>query len=119
MDDGLGSSSQKGPKLEGSGPRWSAGLLVQGFPQGGGHSAGLSVGADGWGGTLPGLVRRGKIPKAGCEGRPEQFRPITCRYKLYTGALTCILMEHVERTGVLPEEQKALRKGRQGCLDAL
>ena len=74
---------------------------------------------------IPGWFVEGRtvlIPKAGCEGKPEQFRPITCLnngYKAFTGALTGILMDHVQRVGVLPEEQKALRKGRRGCLDAM
>ena len=33
--------------------------------------------------------------------------------------MTAILTEHIERRKLLPEEQKALRKGRRGCLDAL
>ena len=55
-------------------------------------------------------------------GRPEQFRPITClnlSYKALTGAASRVLMHHALRYGLLPEEQKALRKGRRGCLDAL
>ena len=76
-------------------------------------------------GEIPGWLIEGRtvmIPKDGCEGKPEQYRPITClntAYKLLTGALTVILMQHVESTGILPEEQKALRKGARGCLDAL
>lgn len=34
-------------------------------------------------------------------------------------ALTAILMEHVEKAEIIPKEQKALRKGQRGCLDAL
>ncbi len=51
-----------------------------------------------------------------------QCRPIAClntAYKVYTGALAVMLMAHVETKGILPTEQKALRKGRRGCLDAL
>ena len=61
-------------------------------------------------------------PKEGCTGEPEQFRPITClntTYKLLTGAASRVLMHHADRFQLLPEEQKALRKGRRGCLDAL
>ena len=114
MDDGLGSSSQKGPKLEGSRPRWSPAFRYKAFPRVAAIVRDclweLTDGAE----PFPAWFVEGRtvlIPKAGCEGRPEQFRPITCLnngYKLYTGALT---MEHVDRTGVLPEEQKALRKG--------
>ena len=74
---------------------------------------------------IPAWFIRGRtvlIPKPGCEGKPEQFRPITCLncgYKVFTGAITQMLMRHALITGVLPEEQKALRKGRRGCLDAL
>ncbi len=38
------------------------------------------------------------LPKKGCTGEPEQYRPITClnvAYKLLTGALTAILTEHI------------------------
>ena len=62
------------------------------------------------------------IPKEGCQGKPEQYRPITCLntgYKLLTSVLTGVLQEHLENSGILPDEQKALRKGRRGCLDAL
>ena len=62
------------------------------------------------------------IPKEGCEGRPDQFRPITClntTYKTLTGAASRVLMHHATRFDLVPEEQKALRKGRRGCLDAL
>lgn len=60
------------------------------------------------------------IPKVAGEARPDQFRPITCLntgYKLLTGALCAMLRWHVEP--ILPEEQKALRVGKRGCLDAL
>ena len=62
------------------------------------------------------------LPKDGCEGRPEQFRPITClntAYKLYTGALAAIITAHIHAEELLPTEQKALRRGRRGCLDAI
>ena len=36
-----------------------------------------------------------------------------------TGAASRVLMHHAERFQPLSEEQKALRKGRRGCLDAL
>ena len=62
------------------------------------------------------------VPKKGCKGRPEQFRPITClntSYKLLTGLLTKTLRRHVDKHDILPEEQFALRPGRRGCTDAL
>ena len=74
---------------------------------------------------VPSWMVRGRtflVPKEGCEGRPEQYRPITClntSYKLLTGALACLLGKHVETNGLIPYEQKALRKGRRGCVDAL
>ena len=74
---------------------------------------------------VPSWMVRGRtflVPKEGCEGRPEQYRPITClntSYKLLTGALACLLGKHVETNGLIPYEQKALRKGRHGCVDAL
>ena len=73
----------------------------------------------------PGWLIHGRtvmIPKEGCVGEPEQFRPITClntTYKLLTGAASKVLMHHADRFQLLPVEQKALRKGRRGCLDAL
>ena len=62
------------------------------------------------------------IPKDGCKGKPDQYRPITVlntAYKLFTGVLTKILEKHVMDNEILPVEQKALRKGRRGCFDAL
>jgi hypothetical protein len=75
---------------------------------------------------VPGWMVKGRtvmIPKDGnSTGEPDKFRPITClntMYKLLTGMLTEVLYEHVMTQGLLPDEQKALRKGRRGCLDAL
>ena len=62
------------------------------------------------------------LPKEGCTGKPDQYRPITCLntiYKLLTTTLAEVLMTHVKAKNLLPEEQKALRRGRRGCLDAL
>ena len=62
------------------------------------------------------------IPKAGCEGRPEQYRPITClntAYKLLTAVMTEVLYEHAMAHSYLPLEQRAIRRGHRGCLDAL
>lgn len=55
-------------------------------------------------------------------GQPDKLRPITClntMYKLLTTVLAEMLLDHVTRKGILPEEQKAMRRGRRGCLDAL
>ena len=74
---------------------------------------------------LPEWVVRGRtvmLPKEGCTGKPDQYRPITClntSYKLLTTTLAEVLMAHVTAKNLLPEEQKALRRGRRGCLDAL
>ena len=62
------------------------------------------------------------IPKAGCQGRPEQYQPITClntAYKLLTAVMTEVLYEHVMTYSDLPPEQRAIRRGHRGCLDAL
>ena len=62
------------------------------------------------------------IPKEGCQGKADQYRPITCLntgYKLLTAVITTILQAHVEEFTIIPAEQRALRKGRRGCLDAL
>ncbi len=75
--------------------------------------------------TLAHWLVRGKtvlIPKDGCTGRTDQFRPIAClntSYKLLTGALAATLTEYVIGSGILPAEQKALRKGARGCLVVL
>ena len=74
---------------------------------------------------LPGWFVRGRtvlVPKSPKARAPEKQRPITCLntgYKLLTGTLTVILRSHVMRLDLLPLEQKALRKGARGCLDAL
>ena len=62
------------------------------------------------------------IPKAGCEGRLDQYRPITClntAYKLLTTVLTEVLYDHAMEHAYLPPEQWAIRRGHRGCLDAL
>jgi hypothetical protein len=68
---------------------------------------------------IPGWMGALIIPKDGNSAEePYKFRPITClitMYKLLTGVLMKILMTQ----GLLPNEQKALRKGWRGCLDAL
>ena len=74
---------------------------------------------------IPDWLVRGRtvlILKDGCEGKPEQYRPITClntAYKLLTSSLALILQEHSTEYELIPPEQKALRRGRRGCLDAL
>ena len=74
---------------------------------------------------MPDWMVRGKtvlILKERCTGKSDQFRPIAClntSYKLLTGAMADILLEHVFELGILPAEQKALRKETRGCLDAL
>ncbi len=40
-------------------------------------------------------------------------------YKVMTGVMAEILGDHVERKELLPPEQKALRRGRRGCRDAI
>ena len=62
------------------------------------------------------------IPKAGCEGRSDQYRPITClntAYRLLTAVTTEVLYDHVVMHSYLPPEQRAIRRGHHGCLDAL
>ena len=62
------------------------------------------------------------IPKAGCEGRLNQYRPITClntAYELLTAVLTEVLYDHAMEHAYLPPEQRAIRRGHRGCLDAL
>ena len=62
------------------------------------------------------------IPKEGCQGKPDQYRPITClntAYKLLTAVMTEVLYKHPTEWGYLPPEQRAIRRGRRGCLDAL
>ena len=62
------------------------------------------------------------IPKTEDPKGQDQYQPITCLNNtntLYTVMLATLLMEHVKQYDLLPEEQKALRKGTRGCLDAL
>ena len=70
------------------------------------------------------FVRRRTVllPKAGCQGKPDQYWPITClnmAYKLLTSVVTTLLKQHVDRNSILPIEHKAMRKNRHGYLDAL
>ena len=75
--------------------------------------------------SMPDWMVRGKtvlIPKEGCTGKADQYRPIAClntSYKLLTGALANMLTEHVSKFGIMPAEQKALSKETRGCLAAL
>lgn len=116
---------KKQPNWKAAGPDRIPAFWYKAFPE---HTGGLASCL--WRlvegrGHVPEWFVKGRtvlIPKDGCEGRPDQFRPITCLntgYKALTGALANILMEHVQRVGLLPEEQKVLRKGRRGCLDAM
>ena len=62
------------------------------------------------------------ITKQGCQGKPDQYYPITClntAYKLLTAVLTEIIADRVWDIDVILRVQKALRKKRRGCLDAL
>ena len=62
------------------------------------------------------------LPKGTDPTIPGAQRPITClnlMYKLLTGTLARVLMRHVTNYNLLPPEQKALRKGARGCMDAL
>ena len=62
------------------------------------------------------------LPKGDNPATPGSQRPITClnlMYKLLTGALARVLKRHVDNYGLLPPEQKALRRGTRGCIDAL
>ena len=74
---------------------------------------------------IPAWIVHGRtvlIPKEGCEGRPEQFRPITClntQYKLLTAILSEVLHSHVNDNGLLPVQQRALMRKHRGCHDAL
>ena len=55
-------------------------------------------------------------------GGPGKCRPIAClnsSNKLLTAVVTNKLLEHVVENGVLPVEQRAIRRGHRGCLDAL
>ena len=57
-----------------------------------------------------------EIPKVPEPNQPDQYRPITClntMYKLFMGMMTVILYRHVMAHDILPDEQKALRKGQR------
>ena len=62
------------------------------------------------------------IPKKGEAKDPGNYRPIAClntQYKFVTAVLADSLAAHVEANGLLPQEQRALRKGARGCVDCL
>ena len=75
--------------------------------------------------SIPTWLVKGRtvlIPKEGCQGRPEQYRPITCLntgYKLLTAVLMEVLYEHVIHYSYLPPQQRAIRRGKRGCVVAL
>jgi len=56
------------------------------------------------------------IPKERCQGRPDQYRPITCLNSRLMAVLMEVLYEHVQLYDILPKEQYAVRRGH---LDAL
>jgi len=56
------------------------------------------------------------IPKEGCQGSLNQYRPIIClniSYKLLTVVLAEVLYEHVQLYDILPKEQYGSTKGVQ------
>ena len=56
------------------------------------------------------------------ENLVSNFRPITCLpliWKLLTGTLAEELYEHLEKTNLLPWEQKGCRKGSRDTKDQL
>ena len=62
------------------------------------------------------------ILKDGCEGKPQQFKPITClniMHKLFTTIMTELRYGHATQIGAIHHEQRALVRGKRGCLDAL
>ena len=72
---------------------------------------------------MVGIRRTILIPKTEppCSN-PERYRPITClniMYKLLTGALCEIIRQHLDAYDLLPQEQRAIKRGRAGCMEAL
>ena len=74
---------------------------------------------------LPAWFVKGRtvlIPKPGCVGKPDQYRPITCLntgYKFFTVVFTTLLRCPIDKHPIFPAEQRALRKDRCGFLNAL
>ena len=74
---------------------------------------------------LPAWFVKGRtvlIPLPGCVGKPDQYRPImylNTGYKLLTAVITTLLRQYVDKHSIFPAEQRALRKEKRGCLDAL
>ena len=59
--------------------------------------------------------------KGGCL-KPSDYRPIAClnvQYKMFTSAVSRQLYGYLEEHRLLPWAQRAIHKGRDGCLDAL
>ena len=62
------------------------------------------------------------IPKKGEAKDPGNYRPIAClntQYKFATAVMADSLAAHVEANDLLPQEQRALRRGARGCVDCL
>ena len=65
--------------------------------------------------NIPTWLMKGRtvlIPKEGCQGRTEQYQPITClntEYKLFTAVMMEVLYKHVMayRTSLPSREQSA------------
>ena len=60
-------------------------------------------------------------PKGRMCGEPRSVQTLyyVPEHNALTGAASRVLMHHAERFQPLSEKQKALRKGRRGCLDSL
>ena len=62
------------------------------------------------------------IPKALDTTLPKNFRPITClnvMYKLWTGCVTELLLNHCAANNILHPAQKGCARGQLGCTDHL
>ena len=77
-------------------------------------------------GKVPGWRTKGRtvlIQKEPAKGNdPSNYRPITClplAWKILTGIIAEEIYTFLERTFLLPEEQKGCRKGSRGTGDLL
>lgn len=114
---GRGDGNEKANKLDGPRSGWDSWILVKSLHLHKGSSEGNAMGNNGRSFGNARLVGEGPDRYDSKGGVQYKYRPITClntTYKLYTGVLAALLMDHVRRKDILPKEQKALRKGREG-----
>ena len=76
-------------------------------------------------GALPEWYVTGRtisLPKSNENAEAKNYRPITCQnitYKLFTGMITSLIIDHCTINNIITSEQAGGKKGGWGCTDQL